>query len=87
MKNISKHNIVVRLILLLTVVSTTSFAEGKIVGGKQSIHPDWFKESFLDIAEDVEEAAEGDRHIILFMHLTTVHIVTRWWRIILKIQR
>jgi len=69
MKNISKRNIVVRLILLLTVVSTTSFAEGKIVGGKQSIHPDWFKESFLDIAEDVEEAAEGDRHIILFMHL------------------
>lgn len=42
---------------------------GKLVGGIMSEHPDWFKESFLDIAEDVDEAAEADRHVILFMHL------------------
>ena len=34
-----------------------------------SEHPDWFKESFLDIAEDVNQAAESGRHVILFMHL------------------
>jgi thioredoxin-related protein len=44
-------------------------APGKVVGGKMSEHPNWFKESFLDIAEDVGEAAESDRHVILFMHL------------------
>ena len=42
---------------------------GKVVGGKLSEHPDWFKESFLDIAEDVVEAAEADKHVILFMDL------------------
>ncbi len=44
-------------------------AEGKLTGGAMSQHPDWFKESFLDIAEDVSEAAEDDKHVILFMHL------------------
>ncbi|MGB5452244.1 MAG: thioredoxin fold domain-containing protein [Sedimenticolaceae bacterium] len=42
---------------------------GKVVGGKMSEHPGWFKESFLDIAADVGEAAESDKHVILFMHL------------------
>ncbi len=44
-------------------------AEGKVTGGKMSTHPEWFKESFLDIAEDVSEAAEGGKHVILFMYL------------------
>lgn len=42
---------------------------GKLTGGVASIHPDWFKESFLDIAEDAEEAAAEGKHVILFMHL------------------
>jgi len=42
---------------------------GKLTGGLFSTHPDWFKESFLDIAEDVEEANEEGKHVILFMHL------------------
>jgi thioredoxin-related protein len=44
-------------------------ARGKIVGGQVSEHPAWFKESFLDIAEDVDEAAAADRHLMLFLHL------------------
>ena len=47
----------------------TADAPGKVVGGKMSEHPGWFKESFLDIAEDVEEAAETNKHVILFLHL------------------
>lgn len=43
--------------------------QGKMTGGQTTEHPDWFKESFLDIAEDVEDAAESDKHVILFMHL------------------
>lgn len=43
---------------------------GKIVGGKASELPEWFKESFLDIAEDVEEANDENKHLMLYMHLT-----------------
>jgi len=43
---------------------------GKIVGGKISELPEWFKESFLDIPEDIEEAADENRHLMLYMHLT-----------------
>ncbi len=31
-------------------------------------HPDWFKQSFLDIAEDIEEASEEDRHLMLYFY-------------------
>ncbi len=51
------------------IVSAATTTPGKVVGGKSSEHPGWFKESFLDIAEDVGEAAEADKHVILFMHL------------------
>ncbi|MEJ6660122.1 MAG: thioredoxin fold domain-containing protein [Candidatus Thioglobus sp.] len=43
---------------------------GKIVGGKVSELPEWFKDSFLDIAEDVEEAKDKNKHLMLYMHLT-----------------
>jgi thioredoxin-related protein len=43
---------------------------GKIVGGKVSELPEWFKDSFLDIAEDVEEAKDENKHLMLYMHLT-----------------
>lgn len=56
-------------LVLGLVLSGGSFATGKVTGGVMSQHPEWFKESFLDIAEDVEEAAEEGKHVILFMHL------------------
>ncbi len=55
--------------LLVALISTAALATGKVTGGIQSHHPEWFKESFLDIAEDVGEAAEADKHVILFMYL------------------
>lgn len=47
----------------------TPAATGKVTGTKVSQHPDWFKESFLDIAEDVNEAAGADKHVILFFEM------------------
>ncbi|MBF0263703.1 MAG: thioredoxin fold domain-containing protein [Gammaproteobacteria bacterium] len=44
-------------------------ATGKVTGSLISKHPSWFKESFLDISEDVSEAKDNDKHVILFMHL------------------
>jgi thioredoxin-related protein len=42
---------------------------GKVTGVKHGTHPEWFKESFLDIGEDVSEAARAGRHVILFLEL------------------
>ncbi len=43
--------------------------QGKITGGKATVYPDWFKESFLDIAADVDEAAESGKHLVLFLEM------------------
>lgn len=43
---------------------------GEIVGGAAHTLPDWFKDSFLEIADDVEEANDENRHVMLFFHLT-----------------
>lgn len=55
--------------VLIILLSFESFAAGTVSGGKVSTHPDWFKESFLEIAADVEEAGEAGKHVMLFMHL------------------
>jgi len=62
---------VLGLVLALgpAIAMASATAPGQLTGGKPSEHPDWFKESFLDIAEDVAEAADQDRHVMLFLHL------------------
>ncbi len=59
------------LIAILSILFTNVNAQekGKFTGGQNHEMPEWFKESFLDIAEDVEEAKEEDKHVILFMTL------------------
>ncbi len=42
---------------------------GKVTGGISYEIPNWFKQSFLEIADDVEEAADADKHVLLFFHL------------------
>ncbi len=44
-------------------------AAGTVTGGKVSTHPDWFKESFLDLPADVDEATEMGKHVILFLEM------------------
>ena len=62
-------SLLVLFICVFSLLSVDAFTRGKVLGGKQSEHPDWFKESFLEIAEDVEEASEEGKHVMLFMHL------------------
>lgn len=50
--------------------ATATPETGKLVGGKISDIPEWFKDSFLEIEEDVEEATESGKHLLLYMHLT-----------------
>lgn len=70
--------------LILSIFSITllfSFsanaAQGKVVGGQMHDIPSWFKQSFYDIAEDVEEAKEEGKHYMLFMDLEGCPYCTR----------
>jgi len=46
-----------------------SVQRGQITGGVAHSAPDWFKESFLEIADDVDEATEAGKHVLLFFQL------------------
>jgi hypothetical protein len=37
---------------------------GKVFGAREVGLPDWFKDSFLDVTEDVQEATGQGRHLI-----------------------
>ena len=41
---------------------------GAFLGAKPTEYPDWFKQSFLDLEEDVGEAGEAGRRVIVFFH-------------------
>lgn len=51
------------------MLSGQAAEEGKITGTKITKHPDWFKQSFLDLAVDVEEASQSGKHLILFLEM------------------
>jgi thioredoxin-related protein len=62
------------LLLVITTVSSSVFpadssTRGKISGGVLHPPPAWFKESFLEIADDVDEASETGKHVLLFFEL------------------
>ena len=51
------------------LAASETTTRGRITGGVPHQAPEWFKESFLEIAEDVDEATEADRHVMLFFQL------------------
>jgi len=53
----------------LTAQEAPAASRGKMGGAKMAVPPAWFKESFLDISEDVSEAADEEKHVILFMEM------------------
>ena len=48
---------------------TADSSVGKLTGGTIYALPDWFKSSFLDFGEDVEDARAQGKHIMVFLHL------------------
>ncbi len=73
MNNIGKHLKVLAvgalLVLCLPAMAASDNQRGKIVGGVAHQAPSWFKESFLEIAEDVDEASEEGKQLLLFFQL------------------
>ena len=57
------------LLLFIALPLQAQQPAGRITGGIEYEPPEWFKASFLEIAEDVEEAAEAGKHVMLFFHL------------------
>ena len=57
------------LFLFITLGINLNAQEGKVIGGSMHETPSWFKESFLDIKEDIEEAKNKNKHFMVFMDL------------------
>lgn len=56
------------LLHLLQPLSALEKQHGNMLGAKTSEVPHWFKESFLEFEEDVAEAAEEGRRVMLYFH-------------------
>ena len=57
------------IVVLISLILSATFINAKVTGGSLHKTPDWFKESFLDITDDVDEANEQNKHLMLFMDL------------------
>jgi thioredoxin-related protein len=53
----------------MSCVQAADTTPGKITGGIEHHLPDWFKQSFLDFEEDILDAREHGRHILVFFDL------------------
>ena len=58
------------LVLVVMFMSVGAFAEsGKVTGGAPYDVPSWFTDSFLDIADDAEDALDENKTVMLYFHL------------------
>jgi len=57
------------LFSLLFVLNSNAVEKGQFLGSKaiESV-PDWFKTTFLDLSDDIAEASENNRHVMLYFH-------------------
>ncbi|WXU00179.1 MAG: hypothetical protein Ctma_0890 [Catillopecten margaritatus gill symbiont] len=70
MKNLNLKFIALTFLMLVSIINLPASAkEGKIIGGVTHSMLPWFKDSFLELAEDVDEAIESNKHVLLFFHL------------------
>ncbi len=61
------HTIIpVVLALIFSSVNLQAAERGELTGGKLHDPPSWFKDSFLEIGDDAEEAGDEGKHLILF---------------------
>jgi len=66
------------VIFIAIFFSANLFAkEGKVIGTSNHTIPSWFKDSFLDINEDIEEASSKNKHFMIFLDLRDALIVLK----------
>ncbi|MCF6194679.1 MAG: hypothetical protein L3J46_10155, partial [Kangiellaceae bacterium] len=71
------------LVLNLSLLSS-SFAEevkkeGGYFGAKTAVHPEWCKESFLDLEEDIADAASNNKRLVVYFWQPGCHYCTQLW--------
>jgi len=74
-RTITKQSARIFITLLCSVIfHTTATAEdankpkGNFIGATETIYPDWFKVSFMELEEDVAEAAAAGKRLMLVFH-------------------
>jgi len=63
------------MFLLCSILSVTPLQatesepkHGEFIGAMDTIYPDWFKLSFLELADDLDEATSADKRLMLLFH-------------------
>lgn len=67
----NRNLICIAAILLLVLFAGSGQAtseKGRYIGAEISEHPAWFKDSFLDFEEDVQEAASMNKRVMLYFY-------------------
>lgn len=72
-----KYRLPLFIFLVIFHALTVYAAQGRISGEHAFTLPDWFKVSFLEIQEDVHEAQQVNKHVMLFMHIDRCPYCTR----------
>lgn len=74
MKHATTISSTIALLLLLSaytpqaIATSTPAKQGEFLGAMDTEYPDWFKDSFLDLKEDVAEATESGKRLVLFFY-------------------
>lgn len=42
--------------------------QGRYLGAKTTVYPEWFKDSFFDLREDINDAAKQGKRVMIFFH-------------------
>ena len=56
-------------VVMLALAMPAGAQEAMVGGGERYSLPEWFKLSFLDFPQEVEEARKRGRHVLVFIHL------------------
>lgn len=59
----------IKFIIFLTISITINTMAAEIKGGKSYEIPSWFTNSFMDMAEDAEDAQNENKTVLLYFHL------------------
>ena len=58
------------LLVAIAPATATELPLGEFRGDIETIHPDWFKQSFLDFEEDIAESTAAGRRLVLYFWQT-----------------
>ncbi len=66
MQKITNYNLLILVLILQLLMITTAFSA--VEGNADFKAPDWFKQSFLDLQEDLDDANDSGKNIMLYFH-------------------